>query len=305
MQIRFDDVEQCITMGQLKTALALMIPAMKSKEANHTAIYHYINQIITLALKQNDVALAANAAAYVTSYYQFGNPPESAKWNTIIHRALENGGFPKIDFEAKFYEPKLYGPAPSALHSAALEIWRYGKQHNWQIPGCEVKFEASSNGAWSDHPVLAWHVTEIRGKDFVLGFRGRSEQIDGRLTCAANFSTVIAPSFIMQFYDDNSGPSVDQYIGKKNWLDVVSTLSCYSTFVQDPEWRDINCEVPRPGRVYIDHLFDARGNQEEVERNRKSGPVNKREYAEKAVGYLRESVLPMVLKNEVVLGRSF
>lgn len=295
--LRIEKVERLIDSGRLSDALDHLIPVCKSKDEPRNQVYKLINHIIERALERDDVGLAAKAAAHATGFSRFDDPRPEASWNAIIHQAIKSGGLPKLDMDAKFLSPNNYGPAPNELHKLAVELWQYGKDHHWDIPGCEVVFDAYSNGCWSQRQVLAMQVSEIRGKDFVVSYRGVQGLVDVKdvydLNDVGNFSGICAPNFVLQFYEDDSGPSCSQYAGTKDWADVVLSLDSYSSHmhINHPEWKEIDCEVPAYNRVFIEHLFNPRKNQEAIMEKRKTGAENKQEYTERATKFLRDEVM--------------
>lgn len=296
-------IEELIDSGNLVEAMELLKPAFSEKKVAMVS-YDLLYRMVKLALEKGDVRFAVENAALYGSWFD-GNLPKEVSWNSIIHQALAQGGFPELGFRADFLEPgrQYYScGVPDNLKDLGVQIWQFFKDHNWNVPGHEVSFHGSRhNGRESNDKFLfAYKVEAIRGKDFFLGFSGIQGLIDydwnSDFNNTGGFNFIAVEKYAMRFYEDYSGPSAWEYTGD-NWEAEVARMYVYSSYWNTHNWKQIPCEVPAYNRVFLEFLFDPKGNQETIESKRKTGFENREYLVSKITTALENVVIPKLLES--------
>lgn len=299
-----NQIEDLINAGNLAEAMELLKPAFSEKSVNKD-VFKILYRIVATALAKGDVKFAATVATYGEGWFGYIEVPKEASWDAIIHQALQQGGFPDIGVRTDFLVPHLgsYLSAPEKLNTLGVKAWEFFKDHDWNIPGFEVKFDAyMSRGSDYIKPLFAYRVAEIRGKDFLLGFHGVQGLIDSSwnydLNNTGGFNFIAADKCVLEFYSDHSGPAAWEYTGD-DWEGEVAMMSAYSSFYDKPNWKEVDCRVPAHNQVFMEFLFDPKGNYDAVQSKRKSGAENREYLLSRVETALENDIMPKIIRSTI------
>jgi hypothetical protein len=287
----WDEIQGFINNGKLTEAMEKLKLVLSEDVVDKKAI-ELLNQVITKALEKNEITFALNAATYRIPVVYAGVviTPDSASWNTVLTKAHELNEFSKIDIPTQFLTPfdeyfSLEKEAyqynvPAHLDKLIKEIWQLSQKQQWKIPGFTIKFHGYGDAGNSR--ILAHKVEKIVGKDFIIGFTGNQGTLPGKkdLCNTAGFSYIVAPNFSIQFYTENTTPSMYEYDGE-NWEEQISKISESYYIGMDEQSGWTNMKGDYFGRTTADYQIER-----ELIANKKV------ELPNTAVKFLSEIVLP-------------
>lgn len=303
MRSHTENIIRLIEDSKLTEAMDILKLEFAKGERVSKEKFALLYRIVSEALEKNDVKLAVNAAAYGEGFFGFIEVPKSASWNAIIHKANQLGPFPTLPFRSVFLTPERGSNTPCVLRNLAVDVWKLGRDHHWEIPECEVIFDAPS----SDSPILLQKVSSIRGKYFAIGYgciQGLASG-DWHLNDTAGFDWIAINGFVMNFYSDGSGPTILKYSGD-HWEEEIAGMVPSYTYIdpeKNPDWSKVELRIPMRGEIFVDHLFESGATlAASMEHHRRSGQEIKDLFVNKAIAALRDRIIPRIHASIPVVG---
>lgn len=306
---KFDpvDYEMFHLIKDKKYSIALDLLSPRFDKSCNKKSLRRLYSIIAGAKEQEDYRLAFKAAAYTLGWFGYLNKPKELNWNSLLRAVLienKQHSLPSgLGFPVRFLKPQ-YSNLPYKIDSAAMQIYKMLERHNWSLPGYDVFFDAYGAKPNSKDPILYWHVSGIKGKNFFLGFSGIQGRINYNTNNTAGLSFFAADKISMTFYEDGSGPSAYNYKGTA-WSDELAKInSSYFSPSNKDDWVKINCEVPASNHILLEDMFSRTPTH--TQNMRAKGEENRTYYFDKVSKFFNNIVLPelVTLYNEVTVEKN-